>query len=84
MHGISGSKEMRGIAAQEREIREALDEQQKNAATGRNPYKVYDLPFQHVLNRYHCLTWIPMCPQYRELKLPTLTCRNKKHSSEDL
>ena len=71
---------MRGLAAQEAELKECLEEA-KEAGTGTdstNPYKVYELPFQHILNKYSIFSKIPMCPQYKELKLPSvMKCRKR-------
>ena len=69
---------MRGLAAQEAELAETLQEAETDTGAY-NPYQVYELPFQHVLNKYNIFSKIPMCPQYKEVKLPSLpTCRKRK------
>lgn len=71
---------MRGLAAQEAELEEC-EQEQKNAVPGSyNPYKVYELPFQHILNKYNFLSRIPMCPQYQEIQLPSLPRFRKKRA----
>ena len=76
---FKGSKEMRGLAAQEAELKECLEEaKEAGSGTGTNPYEVYELPFQHILNKYSIFSKIPMCPQYKELKLPSvMKCRKR-------
>ncbi len=81
-HLLIGSKEVRGLAALDQEIEDARLEAERNLSTGKDPYKVYELPFQHVLNKYDCLKWIPFCPQYKELKLPSSNCRNRKDKTD--
>ena len=84
--GVAGSKEMRGLAAQEEELAECQKEMNENEATtgSYNPYSVYELPFQKQLNKVKCLSRVPMCPQYKEVKVPTLPfCRKKKKEKEE-
>ena len=70
---------MRGLANQEAELAETLQKAGNTVTESNNPYKVYDLPFQHILNRYNILSKIPMCPSYKETKIPSLpTCRKRK------
>ncbi len=73
---------MRGLAAQKLEMEGhegSLLEAERADSSGSNPYKVYDLPFQHILDRYSCLSRIPIFPQYKELRLPTVNCPRKRN-----
>ena len=73
---------MRGLAAQEAELKECLEETKETGADSTNPYQVYELPFQHILNKYNIFSKIPMCPQYKELKLPSVMKFRKRKAAK--
>ena len=79
---FEGSKEMRGLAAQEAELKECMEETKDSGTDSTNPYKVYELPFQHILNKYNIFSKIPMCPQYQELKLPSVMKFRKRKAAK--